>query len=73
MDAIKFWIGEENRIEAIKAEFEKNYTNEKNPLTVSLALDGGYLIELSEVNNMNLLYLFHAGINFGLKKGLGMK
>jgi len=72
MNTIKFWIIEEARMEAIKAEFETSYKNGGNPLTISPASDGGWMMELSEVSTMDALYLFHAGINFGLKKGLSI-
>jgi len=71
MDAIKFWIIEEARMEAIKTEFEDRYKNGGNPLTVSPSDNGGWLMELSTIYNMDVLYLFHAGIGFGLKRGLG--
>jgi hypothetical protein len=28
-------------------------------------------MELSEVSTMDVIYLFHAGVNFGLKRRLG--
>ena len=73
MNTVKFWITEEARMEAIKAEFETGYRNGGNPLTISPASDGGWMMELSETSTMDMLYLFHAGINFGLKRGLGIK
>ena len=71
MNTIKFWIMEEARMEAIKAEFEDRYKNEENPLTVSPSDNGGWMMELSEVSTMDVLYIFHAGVHFGLKRGLG--
>ena len=73
MNTVKFWITEEARMEAIKAEFETGYRNGGNPLTISPSSDGGWMMELSETSTMDMLYLFHAGINFGLKRGLGIK
>jgi len=71
MNTVKFWIMEEARMEAVKAEFEAGYKNGKNPLTISPTNDGGWMMELSEVSTMDVLYIFHAGVHFGLKRGLG--
>ena len=64
---LKFWIPIElkGRVEAIKREFEKQYSFEGavNPLIVTE--DGDcYELKIEDIHNIDLLHLFHAGIRY---------
>ena len=66
---LKFWIPIESkdRVEAIKREFENGYSCEGavNPLTVTEdEYSGCYELKIEDIRTLDLIHLFHAGINY---------
>jgi hypothetical protein len=68
MSIITCWITDKNRVETLKAEFANYYSYEGavNPLTVTEEEDGSHRIDLENIRSVDLLHLFHAGIQFGM-------